>query len=68
MDIVLFAVKLWDTEKAARDMKPIVGANTRIISLQNGVDSVDILRSVLGSRRTSSAAAPIWAAWSPRPA
>jgi 2-dehydropantoate 2-reductase len=48
MDVVLFAVKLWDTEKAAQDMKPIVGDNTRVISLQNGVDSVDILRSVLG--------------------
>ena len=51
MDVVLFAVKLWDTEQAARHMKPIVDQDTRVISLQNGVDSVDILQSVLGAAR-----------------
>ena len=34
VDIVLFAVKLWDTETAAEhDAKPLVGANTRVITL-----------------------------------
>jgi 2-dehydropantoate 2-reductase len=51
VDVVLFAVKLWDTEKAAQEMKPIVGSETRVISLQNGVDSVARLRSVLGRGR-----------------
>ena len=41
VDIVLFAVKLWDTEKAAELTKPMVAANTRVITLQNGVDSVE---------------------------
>ena len=40
VDIVLFAVKLWDTEKAAELTRPLVGAATRVITLQNGVDSV----------------------------
>src|SRR5690348_7832458 len=35
VDIVLFAVKLWDTEKAAELTKPLVGPNTRVITLQN---------------------------------
>src|SRR5262245_61594204 len=48
VDIVLFAVKLWDTEKAAQSLRPLVGANTRVITLQNGVDSVDTLRPILG--------------------
>ena len=39
VDVVLFAVKLWDTEKAAGDTLPLLGPNTRVITLQNGVDS-----------------------------
>jgi 2-dehydropantoate 2-reductase len=36
-DLVLFAVKLWDTEAALAQIKPIVGPQTAVISLQNGV-------------------------------
>src|SRR3974390_1755688 len=39
VDIVLFAVKLWDTEKAAEQARPLIGKNTRVITLQNGVDN-----------------------------
>src|SRR5689334_23345006 len=31
VDIVLFAVKLWDTEKAAELARPLVGPDTRVI-------------------------------------
>jgi 2-dehydropantoate 2-reductase len=47
--VVLFAVKLWDTETAARQSRPLVGANTRVITLQNGVDSVPLLAPILGA-------------------
>lgn len=47
VDIVLFAVKLWDTEQAAAAMRPLVGANTRVITLQNGIDSIERLSAVL---------------------
>jgi 2-dehydropantoate 2-reductase len=49
VDLVLFAVKLWDTERAAEGLKPLVGANTRVITLQNGVDSVERLTPILGA-------------------
>ena len=52
VDIVLFAVKLWDTEKAAELTKPLVGPNTRIITLQNGVDSVERVAPILGADKT----------------
>jgi len=52
VDIVLFAVKLWDTEKAAELTKPMVGPNTRVITLQNGVDSVERLAPILGAEHT----------------
>ncbi|MDO9411241.1 MAG: 2-dehydropantoate 2-reductase [Pseudolabrys sp.] len=49
VNIVLFAVKLWDTEKAAELAKPLVGPNTRVITLQNGVDSVERVGPILGA-------------------
>ncbi len=52
VDIVLFAVKLWDTEKAAELTKPMVGPNTRVITLQNGVDSVERMAPILGAEHS----------------
>jgi 2-dehydropantoate 2-reductase len=49
VDIVLFAVKLWDTENAAEAARPLVGPQTRIITLQNGVDSVERMAPILGA-------------------
>jgi 2-dehydropantoate 2-reductase len=43
VDIVTFAVKLYDTESAAAAMVPLVGPATRVVPLQNGIDSVDTL-------------------------
>lgn len=50
VDIVLFAVKLWDTEKAAELARPLVGPDTRVITLQNGVDSVERVTPILGAQ------------------
>ena len=49
VDIVLFAVKLWDTEEAARRALPLIGPNTRLITLQNGIDSVERLGPIIGA-------------------
>jgi len=46
-DVVLFAVKLWDTDGAAEQIRPIVGPETVVIPFQNGVESIDRLRKVL---------------------
>src|SRR5450759_4163836 len=51
VDIVLFAVKLWDTEKAAEAVRPLLGPNTRVITLQNGVDSYERIAPIVGSER-----------------
>ena len=52
VDVVLFAVKLWDTETAAELAKPLVGPNTRVITLQNGVDSYERVSAILGKEQT----------------
>lgn len=44
VDLVIFSVKLADTESAARLMRPLVGAGTRVLTLQNGIDSVSMIR------------------------
>ncbi len=43
-DLVIISVKLWDTESAAQAIKPIVGPETAVLSLQNGVIKDEILR------------------------
>src|ERR1700744_1325778 len=48
VDIVLFAVKLWYSENAAAQPLPLVGPQTRVIPLQNGVDSTERLAPILG--------------------
>jgi 2-dehydropantoate 2-reductase len=49
VDLVMFGVKLWDTEAAARSLVPIIGADTGLISFQNGVQKDDMLRPIVGA-------------------
>src|SRR5436190_4231276 len=51
VDVVLFAVKLWDTETAGKAARPLVGPDTLVITLQNGVDSVERLSPILGANK-----------------
>ena len=37
VDLVMLCVKLWDTEAALEQVRPLMGARTAIISFQNGV-------------------------------
>ena len=39
VDIVLFCVKLWDVESAGEAIKPLIGPDTAVIPLQNGIDA-----------------------------
>jgi 2-dehydropantoate 2-reductase len=48
VDLVLFGVKLWDTEASAEQIKPLLTEHTAVVSFQNGVVKDDILRRVLG--------------------
>ena len=59
VDVVLFAVKLWDTESAAAQIRPIVGPATVVIPFQNGVESIERLRKVLPERAVMGGSAYI---------
>ena len=56
VDIVFFAVKLYDTESALAMLPPLVGPDTVVIPLQNGVDSVARADAARSARRTPRAA------------
>jgi len=49
VDAVLVTVKAWQVSEAAEVMKPMVGPNTMVIPLENGVDAPDQLAAVLGA-------------------
>jgi len=48
-DLVILGVKAWQVPEAARAIKPLVGPNTTVLPLQNGVDAVPQLVAALGS-------------------
>lgn len=48
VDYVLLCVKLWDVEKAGEQIRPIVGPETAVVPVQNGVDAHERLIPILG--------------------
>lgn len=51
VELVILGVKAWQVPDAARAIKPIAGAHTTVLPLQNGVDAVSQLVAELGSER-----------------
>jgi 2-dehydropantoate 2-reductase len=48
VDVVIVAVKAYDNSTALPMLPPLIGANTVVLTLQNGVDSVDEVAAVVG--------------------
>jgi len=48
VDVVLSCVKLWDVDAVAEQVRPIVGPQTAVIPLQNGVDAAERMIAILG--------------------
>src|ERR1700712_4583774 len=59
VDIVLFCVKLWDVDSAGRHIKPLIGSDTAVIPLQNGVDAAERLIPILGNNAVMGGVAQI---------
>src|ERR1700709_1381936 len=59
VDIVLFCVKLWDVESAGAHIKPLIGPETAVIPLQNGIDAAERLIPILGERAVMGGVAQI---------
>lgn len=50
-DLILFAVKTYDTREAAAAIEPVIGPETCIVPIQNGVDSVEEIGAVVDPAR-----------------
>lgn len=66
VDLVLFCVKAYDTDLAAELIRPLIGSETVVLPLQNGIDAAERLLPVVGGKHliagvaliTSSVEAP----------
>ena len=50
-DVVMLCVKLWDTEEAIAQIRPMVGPRTAVISFQNGVLKDQYLRAAFDEQQ-----------------
>lgn len=57
VDLVFFCVKSYDTESAGAAVRPLLGPETAVLTLQNGVDNEERLGRVLGADRVLGGAA-----------
>lgn len=48
VDLVAFCTKTYSIDDAARQIKPIVGAETTVLPLENGVDAADRIGEIVG--------------------
>jgi 2-dehydropantoate 2-reductase len=46
-DVIVIAVKSYDTEKAAQELTKVIGQDIPVISLQNGLQAVEILKATM---------------------
>lgn len=51
VDLVILFVKCYHTEAAARNMAPLLGAHTAVLSLQNGWGNAPRLQAIIGADR-----------------
>jgi 2-dehydropantoate 2-reductase len=61
VDAALLCVKSFDTETAAATLSPVLGFDTGVLSLQNGVDNEEKIDAVLGAGRALGGAAYVFA-------
>src|SRR6185295_18239212 len=59
VDVVLFAVKLYDVAEAAPRLGPLLGPSTAVVTLQNGVEAAAMLVPYAGIEQVVPGAAYI---------
>lgn len=50
-DLALICVKAFNTKSAVEQIKPLLGQNTKILTLQNGIGNVEIISEIAGEQR-----------------
>jgi len=64
VDVVLVAVKAWQVAEAADALRPMLGAATFVVPLENGIEAPDTLAAALGRNRVlGGSQAPTSSGW-----
>ncbi len=50
-DFLILTVKSYDTETAIKQVKKIINKDTKVLSLQNGLDNIEMISRVVDSKR-----------------
>lgn len=50
-DLLIISVKSYDTKKTIQDAKPLIGDKTLVMSLQNGLDNIDIIKKFVEPKK-----------------
>jgi 2-dehydropantoate 2-reductase len=61
VDVVFFTVKLYDTGAACELLAPLIGPDTVVVTLQNGVESVGSLTAAIGPSHVAGGVAHVFA-------
>lgn len=56
-DVVLFTVKMYDVTTAAEFIRPLISTDTVVITLQNGVEAVDLVAAAVGREHVAGGVA-----------
>ena len=54
VDLILFCVKNYDLDTAAEQIKPMIGSETIVLTVQNGVEAPDRIGDIIGSEHVFS--------------
>lgn len=57
VDIVLFTVKMYDVDDSAAAIRPLIGPETAVVTLQNGVEAVDMVARHVGREHVAGGVA-----------
>jgi 2-dehydropantoate 2-reductase len=50
VDAILMAVKAWQIPEAAAQIAPMLGEDTMVVPLENGIDAPEVLSQIIGER------------------
>lgn len=59
VDIVLLGVKLWDLESAAKACLPLLGPDTAVVGVQNGIDAYPVIAGAVGKAHAIAGVAEV---------
>ena len=59
VNLILFSVKSYDTERAMQQALPMMGNETVVLSLQNGIDNEEKIASIVGKEKVLAGVAYI---------